>query len=406
MQRSLHKIQRKGLLNRIINQGMWIAQQADLKDIKAEVYAWTRRFNVHVLGLPQELRAAIPAGVDVEPPNIVRSNNMLRDFLKLASSYKKKQVKMKRLEDLDKLTARIIEQGDAYFLPMQEGDKQLIFASRKISPAVLPGTPCFNKLEIKIGILAAALSCLDRNTGIRLLRVESYFYHANLKQFIFNHVSPYPVVSTISLADAIKQDSFPTAEATLDGRFTLALKLAEAVFFLHTAGFVHKNLTSSSVVALQRPGPASSLNDCYLMGFDLVRGVDGRTSKEGAIRDAKEEARPIWEFDIFQHSDRLRGEGSLRYTKTHDVYSLGVMLLEIGCWEPLMEAVPGLNEEDRSSWTQELLEAASVLGPKTGRRYQRLVVRCLSVDGNEVITESAFVEYVLDPLEEIVNAIS
>ncbi|KAI1182806.1 hypothetical protein F5B17DRAFT_418881 [Nemania serpens] len=407
VQRSLHKIQRKGLLNNVVNRGMWIARQADLKEMEAEVYEWTRRFDVRVLGLPQELRASIPASVGVEPPSVIRSNNRLRSFLDLASNGKKKQVRIKRLEHSDKLAARITARGDACFLPMQEGDKQLIFASRSVSSAVIPGTPTFDKLEFEMGMLAAALSCLDRDTGIRLLRVESYFYHAGINQFVFIHVSPYPVISTMDLEDAIKQDCFPTIEATLDARFTLALKLAEAVFFLHTAGFVHKNITSSSVVALQQPGSAStSLDDCYLMGFDLIRGVDGKTSREGAVRDKEVEARSIWEFDIFQHRDRLCGKNSPRYTKTYDVYSLGVLLLEIGSWEPFIEIVPGLDEDDPSDWTAELLEAASMLGPKTGRRYQRLVTWCLSVDGSEVVTENMFVEHVLDPLEEIVNALS
>ncbi|KAI0858828.1 hypothetical protein F4860DRAFT_484886 [Xylaria cubensis] len=407
VQRSLHKIQRKGLLNNVVNRGMWITRQADLKEMEAEVYEWTRRFDVRVLGLPQKLRASIPSSVELEPPSIIRSHDRLRHFLDLTSNIKKKQVKMKRLENSEQLAAKITARGDACFLPMQEGDRQLIFASRSVSPLIISAPPIFNKLEFEMGMLAAALSCFDWDTGIRLLRVESYFYHRDLKQFIFIHVSPFPVVSTMNLEDAIKQDCFPNTEATLHGRFTLALKLAEAVFFLHTAGFVHKNITSSSVVALQRLGSAStSLDDCYLMGFDLIRGVDGKTSKEGAVINNNEEGRSIWEFDIFQHPDRLSGKDSLRYTKTYDVYSLGVVLLEIGSWEPLIEIATGLNENDRSHWTVELLEAASILGPKTGGRYQRLVAWCLGVDGSEVVTEGMFVEHVLDPLEEIVNALS
>ncbi|KAI1198475.1 hypothetical protein F5X97DRAFT_299258 [Nemania serpens] len=407
VQRSLHKIQRKGLINNVINRGMWIARQADLKEMEAEVYEWTRRFDVRVLGLPQKLRASIPAGVDVEPPSVIRSNNRLRSFLDLTSPVMKKQARMKRLENSDKLAARITARGEACFLPMQEGDKQLLFASRSVSPAIIPETPVFDKLEFEMGMLAAALSCLDRDTGIRLLRVESYFYHAGLNQFVFIHVAPYPVVSIMDLEDVIKQDCFPSTDATLDGRFTLALKLAEAVFFLHTAGFVHKNITSSSVVFLERLDSSSfSLDGCYLMGFDLIRGVDAKTSKEGAVRNNEEKPRPIWEFDIFQHPDRLCGKESPRYTKTYDVYSLGVVLLEIGLWEPFIEIVPGVNEDDPSDWTTELLEAASMLGARTGSKFQRIVTWCLSVDGSEVVTESMFVEHVLDPLEEIANALS
>lgn len=58
-----------------------------------------------------------------------------------------------------------------------------------------------------------------------------------------------------------------------------------------------------------------------------------------------------------------------------------------------------------SSWTTALLEEASSLGPKTGKRYQRIVIWCLSVDGNGIMKEEEFVENILDPLYEISSAL-
>ncbi|KAI0100859.1 hypothetical protein GGR51DRAFT_563740 [Nemania sp. FL0031] len=405
VQRTLHKLQRKGLLNGIANRDMWIARQADLKIMEAEIYKWTGRFNLRVLGLPQELRPAVLEIVNVKTPHLIRSNKILHGILNLDSSSKEKLARMKRLKDSNDLAARIARRGDACFMPMRDGDKQLILASCPVPPEVISTTPSFDKLEFEIGILATALGLLDEDTGIRLLRVKSYFYHALFKQFVFTHVSPYPVEMGMSLLDVIKHDFSPPTEreATLDGCFTLALKLAEAVFFLHTAGLVHKNITSSSVVALRRPGAnAGSIDDCYLMSFNLIC----RVPHESSIKDSTGVARMIWDFDIFQHPDRLRGKDALRYTKAHDVYSLGVLLLEIGCWEPLERILRESKDSKPSSWKSDLLEAASMLGTKTGTKYQRLVVWCLSVDGNEVITESMFVEHVLDPLEGIVNALS
>lgn len=408
VQRSLYKIKRKGFLHSVVNRGMWIARQADLKEMANEVYTWTQRFDVRVLGLPPELRTVIPTTSEAGPPTVVRSNNRLRAFLDLASSSKTTRARKMRLTNPGDIATRITNSGDSCFLPMQEGDKQLILASRWVSSAVRPESPLFDKLEYEMGVLAAALNCLDPAADLRLLRMESFFYHADTTQFIFTQVSPCPIVSMMTLEDVIKGDNFPTAEATLNQRFRLALKLAEAVFFLHTAGFVHKNITSSSIIALQRPGstPSSSLGDSYLMGFGLIRGVDSRTSKEGAVKEAEDRAGSMWDFDIFQHPDRLCGESSLRYTKTYDVYSLGIVLLQIGWWEPLSEVVQALNEDDPSSWARELLGAVPALGPRTGEKYQRIVAWCLGFDGSEIVTESAFVEHVSDPLDEIVTALS
>ncbi|KAI1121903.1 hypothetical protein F5Y10DRAFT_282130 [Nemania abortiva] len=404
-QRSLRKLKRKGFLSGIVNRGMWIARQADLKEMEAEVYAWTRRFDVRVLGLPQELNSVIPVGVDTSP-GVVRSNKKLQDFLNLPLSRKTEQARSKRLENSKQLADRIMHRGGACFFPIQEGNKQLICASRRVPLEATPGSPSFLKLEHELGVLSAALGCIDSDADIRLLSVDSYFYHEDTNQFLFTHVLPYPIFAPMTLVDVIHRDTFSGPYANLNERFALAQDLAEAVLFLHTAGFVHKNITSSSVVALQRSRPDSShLPDCYLMGFNLVRGVDGRTYQEGAVRDSGDEERPIWEFDIFQHPDRLLGKNSLRYTKTHDVYSLGVLLLKIGAWKRLLDVVLGLNDDDPSSWKDELLEAASTLGPTTGTKYQQLVDWCLRLDGNEVVTEDMFVKNVLDPLEEIVNAL-
>ncbi|KAL7926016.1 hypothetical protein ACQKWADRAFT_309623 [Trichoderma austrokoningii] len=405
--RSLSKIKRKGLLNGILNRGMWVARQAELKVMEREIYAWTQRFDVRVLGLPPELRAIIPTGAETGPPAVVKSSNRLRGFLDLASSTKQTRAKDMRLEDSDNFAKKIIGRGSFCFLPLQEGDRQLVFASRKVSQEVVFGTPAFEQLEFDMGVLAAALNCLDATTDIRLLKVESFFYHAETSQFIFTQVCPFSIVSTITLENYIAGDPFFDTQSTLDQRLKLALKLAESIFFLHTAGFVHKNVTSPSIVFLQRRQPSSSpLDDFYLMGFDLIREVDGRTSDKRVAKGVVEVQRPIWEYDIFQHPDRSPRERQQRYTKTHDVYSFGVVLLEIGYWEPLSEVLPDLDESNPSSWPRELMEAALALGPRTGESYQRLVVWCLGLDGSGIVKGDEFVEHVLDPLDEMVNALS
>lgn len=408
VQKSLHKINRKGFLRGIFNRGMWIARQADLKEMEKEVYEWTKRFDVRVLGLPIELRAVIPASPEARPPTVIKSNTRLREFLELATSSQEMRAREMISENSLELAEAITRLGDFCFRPVQREGKQLIFASRQVSHTVSPQTPSFDKLQSEMGMLAAALNCLDSAADIRLLKVESFFYHANTRRFLFAQASPYPIVSMMTLEDVIHEDHFPKAQATLDRRIKLAMKLAEAVFFLHAAGFVHKNITSSSIVALRRLNMdlAASLDDSYLMGFDLIRGIDSVTSKEGAVRQHEDLARSIWEFDLFQHPHRLCGHNSQRFTKSYDVYSLGVVLLEIGLWETLPEAVDGLNENDPSGWTEKLLDTASVLGPRTGTRYQRIVAWCLGINGNAVLKEEDFVEHVLDPLDEIASLLS
>ncbi|KAM0512794.1 hypothetical protein ACHAPE_008547 [Trichoderma viride] len=92
----------------------------------------------------------------------------------------------------------------------------------------------------------------------------------------------------MTLENFIAGSSISDTHITLDERFKIALKLAQSVLFLHTAGFVHKNVTSPSIESRQR------------------------------------------------------------YTKTHDMYSLEVILLEIGHWEQLSEVLLDIDEDSRS----------------------------------------------------------
>jgi len=39
-------------------------------------------------------------------------------------------------------------------------------------------------------------------------------------------------------------------------------------------------------------------------------------------------------LDYYQHPDK-RWDPSIRYSRSHDIYSLGCVLLEIGLWKPL-----------------------------------------------------------------------
>jgi serine/threonine protein kinase len=262
----------------------------------------------------------------------------------------------------------------------------------------------------EMGELAAALNCLDPTADVRLLKVDYYFYHADGHQFLFAQKPPYPTSSMMTLEEMIRGDPFPKVESPLDERLKLAYKIAEAVFFLHTAGFLHKNITSSSIIAIRRlhPSPGEvvpDVDDSYLMGFDLIRGSEARTTREGAVKES-EEPRSVWDFDVFQHPDRLQGASSPRYIKTYDVYSLGVLLLEVGFWEPLRTIAENLTRDDPAGWARELSELVPQLGARAGERYQSLVAWCLDLNGDHVVKDAEFVQEVLDPLEEIVNALS
>jgi hypothetical protein len=108
---------------------------------------------------------------------------------------------------------------------------------------------------------------------------------------------------------------------SLNERFYLAKSLARSVMFLHSSRFVHKSISPENIVVLQ---PSSDkLGTPFLVGFERFRFAEGRTYMSG---DA------FWEKNLYRHPRRQGLYPDEQYTMRHDIYSVGVCLLEIGLW--------------------------------------------------------------------------
>ncbi|OBT60352.1 hypothetical protein VE03_10230 [Pseudogymnoascus sp. 23342-1-I1] len=271
-------------------------RQECLKEMEEEM----NRYELRLLGLPLECRNIIRTAVtgnNAELPAVVGSNNRLQRFLSLDSNARQARIEEMLLNSTDELCSTITRRGDISCYPLNSGTKQsepIIFAGQKVSFGTTPESANFQSIASDMGELAAAFNCVDRAAGLGLLRVEYYFHHPESNQFLFAHIPPFNASSMMTLETMVTRDPFPDLDTPMGERLRLAYKLAEAVFFLHTAGFHHKNITSSSVVILRRCDSKKEIDGSYLLGFDLVR-------------DPKARDRPFWEFDVFQHPDQLQG---------------------------------------------------------------------------------------------------
>ncbi|KAI1497421.1 hypothetical protein F5X99DRAFT_396850 [Biscogniauxia marginata] len=416
--KNLRKIEHRGWLQHTVNMATWIARRSQIQEMEREIHEWTERLHLRVLSLPRDVRVSISAAYSksnhTHQSTVLRSGCRLQEFLTLSLAAKLLRAREMMLRTPEELISKIREMGDISSLPFHDDDKQIIFSSREVSPKISPGTPGFETLVSDMGKLAAALNCLDPSTDVRILKVNYYFYHPDARQFFFAQVPPHHVDSMMTLQEFIKYDSFPGIETALNERIKVAYKLAEAVFFLHTAGFCHKNITSRSIVILRKYNtqcgatvPPSTTDEAYLMGFDLIRGADAVTYKENALSRGKSQLpTDIWDFDIFQHPARLQADNITRYNKAHDVYSLGVVLLELGFWQPLSEVAGRIDRGNPTSWAQELFWIAPNIRQRVGERYQRVVQWCLSLPGDRNIKHVEFMQKILDPLEEIMSALA
>ncbi|TVY89794.1 hypothetical protein LAWI1_G004698 [Lachnellula willkommii] len=86
-------------------------------------------------------------------------------------------------------------------------------------------------------------------------------------------------------------------------------------------------------------------------------------------------------LDYYQHPDK-RWDPSLRYARSHDIYSLGCVLLEIGLWKPLDKLVD-INDEEFERTKRNFQGLTMRLDGMTGSIYGNVVRKCLAISTRE-----------------------
>lgn len=120
---------------------------------------------------------------------------------------------------------------------------------------------------------------------------------------------------------------------SLNLRIHLCKQVANAIFQVHEANMVHKSVRSQNLLFF--PGVESDIgSDCqvFLVNWHMLRRVDAATQRFP-------EQDPM--MGIYQHPSRQGIRAQEKYNMSHDIYSLGVCMIEILLWLPLVNARPG-----------------------------------------------------------------
>lgn len=144
----------------------------------------------------------------------------------------------------------------------------------------------------------------------------------------------------VSLRDMLRSENFTRFKSalSLDKRFEIARTLAKAILYLHSAEWLHKGIRSSNVVFLP---PAQSDTGTSQAGFqfDLPYLVGFECSRTNSHTEGTENIAGTEESNLYRHPavqglpkaepDSYLGDTG-RFSKNHDIYSLGVILIELG----------------------------------------------------------------------------
>ncbi|KAJ3553521.1 hypothetical protein NM688_g3563 [Phlebia brevispora] len=196
---------------------------------------------------------------------------------------------------------------------------------------------------------------------------------------------------------------------TLEDRIRIALEAAVAVFSVHAAGWVHKNIRSDNILinthVAKGSKAAATVETAYLVGFQSTR-----PRVEGS--EQRPELDPVKR--LYQHPERQGGRDTRvkRFDIRHDMYSLGAVLVEIGYRKTLQEIFfpkarpsgnePTLNEANDNH--KRLVDYAHRLSDKMGTKYADAALVCLTQTTEQQTSpelREEFYRSVLQPLKEI-----
>lgn len=212
----------------------------------------------------------------------------------------------------------------------------------------------------------------------------------------------------VSLKELLEK-RHPSCRQTLELgiRFRLAKKLLEAVHMMHCVGWVHKNIRSDSILFFPAPsitprgppGPSTSFpqtigyTEPLFVGLSRAR-VDDVVKDPAPYYDSRDVQNPFdpanrersrrkddINLDYYQHPDK-RHDSSIRYSRAHDIYSLGCVLLEIGLWKPL-DQLADIDDDDYDKTKREFQALCANLNGKVGSIYSNVVRKCLAISTNE-----------------------
>ncbi|GAB7343238.1 hypothetical protein MBLNU457_1296t2 [Dothideomycetes sp. NU457] len=234
--------------------------------------------------------------------------------------------------------------------------------------------------------------------------------------FVFNY--PSKDSEPCGFRKALLQPSQHALEARLD----IARSLARSIAYLHTMKFVHKNINPESLILFgYEQGSSRVLGTAYLVGFEQFRSADAATLQAGD---------DSWIKNLYRHPSRQGIHPDDQYRMQHDIYSLGVCLLEIGLWTSLVTAEGNPSQDigdqvlAKTTETEKAKEIKKVLTtmaqrlPFTiGTKYHDVVLSCLTcmdeknidfgteddlLDDDGMVIGTRYIETVLMKLNEIV----
>ncbi|KAF4499317.1 kinase, catalytic domain [Fusarium agapanthi] len=238
--------------------------------------------------------------------------------------------------------------------------------------------------------LAKLLSQTPKPVGLRALNCLGFYEPSarGLGSPVCFAFSPPPLTyrEPVSLAKFIEMDKergdlggvSVDSHMFLGDRFALATTLARAVQQLHNLGWLHKGIRSQNIL-FYRPNDVRDIwrpepRDLYLVGYEFARPASQASL---SIPVENESGVTVYHHPLYVDSQ------SVGYEPRFDLYSLGIVLIEIACGKTATQMAQRGRVDISAPWEWDLYIAHYLLSEvdrRMGKVYGEVVRRCIKGD--------------------------
>lgn len=235
--------------------------------------------------------------------------------------------------------------------------------------------------EERIQKLANLLSIDNTPQQFRVPHCFGYTHNTGRQSTSYGLVYSIPSGMTgarpIALLDLIKEKPKPS----LTSRVRLAHAICSSLLYIHSVNWLHKGIRSGNIIFLTPTDQNPNYSSPILSGFEYARPDLPEEQTEKPINDLENE--------LYRHPEAL-GRPDIRSKKSWDIYSLGIVLIELALWAPITKLF-NFGDETRNTRTKIAKVRAKILaesflskiGAGAGDRFEEVVKRC--INGGESI---------------------
>jgi serine/threonine protein kinase len=394
----------------VVERAKWLILGSDLEKAEKELYDWSKRLNLRLTLLPHNLKVILTNS------NAGKGNVSPFCGLKAQTQMEELQDKFVQLATISTIdpNAELTREDiplqsltEARSIVKRDGKPYLVELKR-VAEGFANDPKAMSWVKEELYKLSAVLRAADPR-DMHVLKSKGFVeYSLDPRNCVFGLVYSLPPGHNAEYrysTSQVSSDSFdpelPTtlrqvlsaksdkgsrliAQHSLGQRFKLARQIATSVFYCHSIGWVHKCINSSNIFIFSETNETvkfpQTIGTAFLAGFEYSRRDADRSTGLVGVDDPK-----YWMTQIYQHPERQADQANTvdietRYAYRHDLYSLGVVLLEVARWKSFEAYAELFRYKSATERQSEMVKMARRIGVVIGDRYARVVLRCLGDD--------------------------